>query len=134
MWKLAPTIRIEGENGSLRFAMRLVRNLALTEARRLKRVTPVDLSRLESLPDFRVDPEPASDPGLRRLIEKCLERLPPRPREALLARLRGQGRSSDRDLAVEVRMQPNTFLVNIVRARRLLADCLRQHGVTEAGA
>jgi hypothetical protein len=28
-----------------------------------------------------------------------------------------------------VRMRPNTFLQNIVRARRFLAECLRRRGV-----
>jgi hypothetical protein len=32
-------------------------------------------------------------------------------------------------LAERVRMRPNTFLQNVTRARRLLADCLRRRGV-----
>ena len=32
-------------------------------------------------------------------------------------------------LAERVRMRPNTFLQNIVRARRFLAECLKRRGV-----
>ena len=35
----------------------------------------------------------------------------------------------DRSLAERVGMKLNTFLQNVTRARRLLADCLRRRGV-----
>ena len=129
MWKLAPALRLTGPDASLRYAQRIARNLAISEARRHKRLPAVELDALERLPEGRVDPDPVPDPGLRRIIMECIEHLPRRPREALRARLRAAGRSPDRDLAAPLHMQLNTFLQNIVRARALVADCLRRHGV-----
>jgi RNA polymerase sigma-70 factor (ECF subfamily) len=129
MWQLAPRVRLEGHQASLRYAARLTRNLALMEARRLGRMDRVDSERLAALPELRVDPPPPPDPGLRRLIERCLDTLPRRPGEALRARIREGAWSPDRELAAALRMKLNTFLQNIVRARRLMADCLERHGV-----
>ena len=50
-----------------------------------------------------------------------------RPRKAMEARL--QGATPDRDLAEELGMKLNTFLQNIVRARKALAGCLEESGV-----
>jgi len=133
MWTLAPGLELEGRNASLRYALRIVRNLALSEARRLQRFTPLELESLESHPETHVDPDPGPDPGLSRWIRACIERLPARPRQALLARLNDAGRSPDRDLAASVQMKANTFLQNIVRARKLVAECLRKHGVENVG-
>ena len=133
MWKLAQTLELEGPNASLRYALRVVHNLALMEARALKRLTPFDLEVLENLPEMQVDPDPTTDPGLRRLIRTCIELLPPRPRQALLLRLQDAGLSPDRDLAEMLTMKVNTFLQNIVRARKLLSQCLAKHGVTVEG-
>jgi len=76
-----------------------------------------------------VDAPSPPDPALRDLIAKCIKRLPRRPREALEARLRNSSLLPDRDLAAQMRMTINTFLQNVVRARRLMSDCLRSHGV-----
>jgi DNA-directed RNA polymerase specialized sigma24 family protein len=123
MWLLAPTLTLEGENASLRYALRLVRNLALSEARRLGTAGPDDL---ETFPEPPVDPDPPADPWLLQAILRCIEKLPRRPREALSARLRG---GPDRGLASSVGMRLNTFLQNIVRARQLMAKCLKGAGI-----
>jgi DNA-directed RNA polymerase specialized sigma24 family protein len=124
MWRLAPTLVLAGQNASLRYALRLVRNLAISEGRR--RGAEIDDDDAKARPKIHVAPDPPPDEGLRRAVERCLEKLPPRPRVALLARLRG---GPDRELAAGVGMRPNTFLQNIVRARRLMAECLRAAGV-----
>ncbi len=125
MWRLAPRQELKGNDASLRFALRLVRNLALSEAKRLGRLTPVELDGLERMPDCQgTDPEP--DEVLHSAIRTCLDKLPRRPKEAIDARLRG---GADRDLAEGLGMRLNTFLQNIVRARRLLAGCLRAAGI-----
>lgn len=133
MWKLAPALRLTGPDASLRYALRIVKNLAISEARRNARLTPLELEALDRLPEVSVDPDPLPDPRLRQLIEKCIALLPNRPRHALLARLDDSGRASDRELAANLRMKLNTFLQNIVRARRLVAECLARHGVTLDG-
>ena len=130
MWVLAPTLVLSGRNASLRYALRLLRNLALDEARRLRRLTPLDLEGLERMPEASVAPDSPPDPGLRRAILRCLEQLPPQPRAALGARLDDAARSSDRDLAAGLRMTLNTFLQNVVRARRFMAQCLERAGVS----
>jgi RNA polymerase sigma-70 factor (ECF subfamily) len=129
MWQLAPRVRLEGHQASLRYAAHLTRNLALMETRHLGRMDRVDAERLAALPELRVEPSPPPDPALRRLIERCLDALPGRPREALRARIRDGAASPDRELAVALHMKLNTFLQNIVRARRQVADCLERHGV-----
>jgi len=126
MWRLAPKLKLEGENASLRLALRIVRNLAISEARRLKRVDHLDPETLEQDPAAQVQPDSPPDPALRRAIEFCLKKLPRRPRETMLARLKGL---DDRTLAAELDMRVNTFLQNIVRARRLLRKCLEGKGV-----
>ena len=126
MWRLAPTQKLEGENASLRFALRLVHNLAVSEARRHGKATQAELEDLTEFPDLEVPPDPPADDWLRQAILRCLEKLPNRPRAALTARLR---EGPDRELARSVRMQLNTFLQNIVRARKLMAECLKRAGV-----
>ena len=133
MWRGAPTLQLGGPNASLRYALVLVRRLALEEARRLRRVSPLELEDLERLPEGRVDPDPPPDPGLRRAIADCIEKLPPQPRRAIAARIETQSLLPDRDLAARLSMKLNTFLQNIVRARRLLADCLEGRGVRLCG-
>ncbi len=129
MWTLAPTLELTGSNASLRYSIRLVRNLALEEARRLRRQITVEMERLAALAAEQIVPATPPDPGLRRLIEQCIELLPRRPREALRARIIEGGVRHDRDLAAELHMKLNTFLQNIVRARRLMRTCLERHGI-----
>ena len=44
-------------------------------------------------------------------------------------RLSSEGGRSDDELASLVGMRVNTFLQNFTRARRMLADCLKKHGI-----
>lgn len=129
MWRLARGLALGGENASLRYALRLTRNLALSELRRQRRVSAVELAELERLPQGAVDPDPPPDDLLRRAVSRCIEKLPPRPRQVLRLRLTGL---PDRDLARSATMKLNTFLQNVVRARRLLAECLDRAGVRVA--
>ncbi len=129
MWLLAldRSRPLAGDHGALKFAHRVARNVALEELRRYRQDRFVDLGILDDLPEGQVEPD-RSDPALGRAIEDCLNRLPSRPRAALSARLR-DGLQPDRELAARVRMKGNTFLQNIVRARRLLRACLEKRGV-----
>jgi DNA-directed RNA polymerase specialized sigma24 family protein len=149
MWVLAPRLSLDGENASLRYALRLVRNLALREAQRMKTFAPIDGPGADeggggdggSPPggagggagragaEDAVLPDPPSDPGLRKAILDCIGRLPRGNRRALVARLEGQGEIADRDIAADLRMKLNTFLQNIVRARALLRKCLGSRGI-----
>jgi DNA-directed RNA polymerase specialized sigma24 family protein len=128
MWLLArdQSRALAGEDASLRYALGMARNLARAEARRLKREVHLPP---ENIPELPVPPDPPSDPGLFQAIRECFEKLARRPREALLARLRYGYAEDDRRVARLLRMTPNTFWQNIVRARRQLADCLRGKGV-----
>jgi DNA-directed RNA polymerase specialized sigma24 family protein len=125
MWILAKTLKLKGTDASLRYARTIVKNLARSEARRFGK-DAVGLDELHNAPEAVVDPDPPTDDRVQQAIRRCLEKLPARPREALLARLRG---GPDRGLASGVRMKLNTFLQNIVRARRLMAECLDRAGV-----
>lgn len=129
MWLVAqdPQRQLEGLNASLKFAFKVGRNVALEEMRRYRQDRLVDLTVLDGLPEGCVEPE-LPDPALARAIKDCVDRLPRQPYRALLARMSGAAQS-DREAAAAVRMKMNTFLQNIVRARRLLADCLQKRGV-----
>ena len=129
MWLVArdPQRSLEGAGASLKFAIRVGRNVAFEEMRRYRQERMVDLTTLDSLPEGRVEPDPP-DPALARAIKECMERLPEQPRKALSARVHG-GSLPDRENAAGVGMKVNTFLQNIVRARRLLAQCLERRGV-----
>ncbi|HEX4932750.1 MAG TPA: sigma-70 family RNA polymerase sigma factor [Gemmatimonadaceae bacterium] len=134
MWVLAPRLELTGENASLRYAAILVRNLARHEARRLGFFVTLDPDpEGHAPPEPSVPPGPVPDPGLRRAIDECLEKLPPQPRRALTARLASGGALADRDLADRCGMSTNTFLQNVVRARRSMATCLEGKGVHLAG-
>ncbi len=129
MWVLAADSgrEIEGTRASLKFAFRVARNVALEEMRRYRQGRFINLEALDGLPEGSVAPE-TSDPALVRIIKTCMERLPKQPRHALSARLQS-GMRPDRELAAQLRMKTNTFLQNIVRARRLLRTCLERGGV-----
>lgn len=126
MWRLAPRLDLRGQNASLRFALRLVRNLANAEARRLGTVREVDPDSLGSFDEGAVEPECVPDDALRRAIHKCFGKLPQRLREAMEARVRG---CADREAACALGVKINTFRQRLVRARRHLADCLRAAGI-----
>jgi RNA polymerase sigma-70 factor (ECF subfamily) len=129
VWQAAPRCEVDGRpNSLLRFAIRIARNLALSEIRRQggPSADPSD-------PDPDEIPDPnltLPDPLLRRRIRDCLGRLPAKPAQAIRARLDGAGLHPDKRLAEKLGMTLNTFLQNVTRARRLLAQCLQGFGIT----
>ena len=130
VWQVAPRFEPDGRpNGLLRLGYRITRNLAISEVRRA-RVKPVDPALLAAGIDAQTQSMPAPpDPHLRAQIERCRDQLPARPALALDARLSSRGGVPDADLATSLGMKRNTFVQNISRARKLLADCLEKHGV-----
>ncbi|MBI5068361.1 MAG: hypothetical protein HZB56_08965 [Deltaproteobacteria bacterium] len=132
VWQVAPRFRPDGrENGLLRLAIRIARNAAVSDLRARGREVSEEeehlTRRLEEAAAGHAAEAP--DPLLRRLIARCREILPAKPRAALDARLRSAGGDADAVLAEGLRMRLNTFLQNVTRARRALADCLRRGGV-----
>jgi DNA-directed RNA polymerase specialized sigma24 family protein len=129
MWLLAsdPDRELSGHHASLKFAFRVGRNVALEEMRKYRQDRWVDLDGLDELPEGQVKSH-SPDPALRRAVHDCLDRLPAQPRTALSARVH-DGDRPDRELAVRVRMKTNTFLQNVVRARKLVRDCLEKRGI-----
>jgi RNA polymerase sigma-70 factor (ECF subfamily) len=133
VWQVAPRHGPDGRpNSLLRLAARIARNLAIDQARRwCPDVNVAHGDGPDGVADLP-DPAPPPDPILRERILDCLRRLPRRPSKALQARLDSAGGVSDHHLAAGLRMTRNTFLQNVTRARRLLADCLRGHGIEVA--
>jgi DNA-directed RNA polymerase specialized sigma24 family protein len=128
-WQVAPRMVADGRpDGLLRMAIRIGRNLAISELRRTRaaKVVPADDGALEAAAG---PPSAAPDPMLRKAIAECRDKLPGKPREALDARLGSAGGLDDDALATALRMRLNTFLQNVTRARHLLAECLRKRGV-----
>jgi DNA-directed RNA polymerase specialized sigma24 family protein len=122
VWQVAPRFEPDGRpNGLLRLGVRIARNLAVSELRRLRATPHEDVEAL-------VEPVAANapDPMLRQAIEACRDKLPAKPRQALDARLTG---GEDGELATGLGMKLNTFLQNFTRARQLLADCLKKGGI-----
>ena len=136
VWQVAPRCVPDGKpNALLRLGARIVRNLALDELRRARTTSfgPAELDGLERALADQVTHEPlAPDPLLRRAIVDCRAALPAQPAAALQARLDSAGGAPDLELATRVNMKLNTFLQNVGRARKLLADCLRKRGVDVA--
>jgi RNA polymerase sigma-70 factor (ECF subfamily) len=127
VWTVAPQFTRDGKpNGLLRLAIRIGRNLAVSELRRTKS-RPVAPEDLEERTDVESPLPP--DPILRRAIAVCEQKLPDKPRQALAARLTSCGGDDDQTLATALGMTLNTFLQNFTRARRFLAECLKKHGV-----
>jgi DNA-directed RNA polymerase specialized sigma24 family protein len=132
VWQVAPRVKPDGRpNALLRMAVRVARNLAVDEARRAGFRAPLGEEDLAALLDALAgDAAPdAPDPLLRRLIARCREKLAAKPRAALDARLQAGGAAPDATLAARLGMRLNTFLQNVGRARKALADCLRRGGV-----
>ena len=117
---------LQGENASLRFAIGMARNIARSEARRHGRLVYLPP---EELPDAGMMPELPVSPSLVQFIRDCFRTLARRPRSALEARLREGAGRSDHEVAAELGMTKNTFLQNIVRARRQMRACLAHKGV-----
>jgi RNA polymerase sigma-70 factor (ECF subfamily) len=130
IWQVAPRFVSDGRpDGLLRLAIRIARNLSFDELRK-RRVDPASIESLEAAAaagDESASSEP--DPLLRKAIAECREKLDGKPARALEARLTSQGSESDEDLAARLSMKLNTFLQNVTRARRLLAECLKKRGV-----
>lgn len=127
VWQVAPRVTPDGRpNALLRFTVRVARNLALSELRRRRETISDDIERVESSDAMDVEP---SDPLLKELIARCVGDLPPKPAEALRSRLDSGGADSDLDLCERLGMRLNTFLQNVTRARKLVAECLEKKGV-----
>ncbi|HET6583395.1 MAG TPA: RNA polymerase sigma factor [Nannocystaceae bacterium] len=128
VWQVAPRFVPDGRpDGLARLAIRIARNLSISELRR-RRIAPSLAS--DMVPEAS---DPAAgpavpDPLLRRVIALCREKLPSKPAAALAARLEGAWHP-DAELARTLGMKLNTFLQNVGRARKLLAQCLATHGV-----
>jgi len=126
VWQVAPRFEPDGRpNGLLRLGVRIARNLAVSEVRRTRAVA-TELEDLE--PALAHDATPP-DPILRQAIAACRDKLPPKPRQALDARLASGGAHDDDELATSLGMRRNTFLQNFTRARQLLVECLAKSGV-----
>jgi RNA polymerase sigma-70 factor (ECF subfamily) len=134
VWQLGPHHAADGRPDSLvRLGVRIARNLAVDELRRA-RLQPADVDDLERMMERLVPAAgraggAAPDPLLRRLIETCRRALRGKPAEALDERLRSGGAEPDEVLAVRLGMRLNTFLQNVTRARKLLAECLQKRHV-----
>lgn len=123
IWQVAARYEPDGrENALFRLAVRIARNLALDEVKRCRRAHLLeDAAAALEVPSV----ETVTDPLLRSVIHGCLDSLPAKPAEALRARLADGGIEADVTLAGACRMTLNTFLQNITRARRMLAECLQ---------
>lgn len=129
VWQVAPRFERDGRpNGLVRLAVRIARNLAVSEVRRT-RARPVEADEIESVLAESEAPRREPDPMLRTAIVECRDKLPNKPRQALDARLASEGGHDDTQLAQSVGMRLNTFLQNFTRARQLLADCLKRRGI-----
>ncbi len=124
IWQVAARYQPDGrDNGLYRLAVRIARNLALDEVKRCQRANLLeDAAAMAAEPSVEI----AVDPIFRKVIAGCVEALPPRPAQALRARLDDGGIEADATLASSCQMSIGTFLQNITRARRLLAECLQQ--------
>jgi RNA polymerase sigma-70 factor (ECF subfamily) len=128
VWQVAPRFTHDGKpNALLRFAVTTARNVALSEVRKTA-ATPTELETLHRALEAQhlTQPRPP-DSFLRAAIVKCRAKLPPQPGAALTARLTQS--DDDSRLAAGVKMTLNTFLQNVTRARKLLAECLKKAGV-----
>ncbi|MBL8755956.1 MAG: hypothetical protein JNK15_21855 [Planctomycetes bacterium] len=128
VWQVAPRCRGDGRpDGLLRLAARMARNLALDEAKRHRLASTAlhDGGELEPV----VEPANVPDSAVRTAFARCRDKLPAQPRAAIDVRLAEDGAHDDHTLAERLAMRPNTFLQNIARARKLLADCLRRAGI-----
>ncbi len=76
-----------------------------------------------------LDPPAPPDPFLRRARFECEKKLPKKLGAALRARLASGGAEPDAVLARRLKQRLNTFLQNVTRARRLIAQCLRRSGI-----
>jgi RNA polymerase sigma-70 factor (ECF subfamily) len=131
VWQVAPRFVADGRaNGLLRLGIRIGRNLAISELRRRKPdVADIEAMEREAVGAGLVEPAPPADPLLRHRIEDCIGQLPRQPRRAIMERLGSDGSRPDATLARGLGMRLNTYLQNIARARKLVAECLERHGI-----
>ena len=128
VWQVAPRFVDDGRpDGLVRLAVRIARNLAISECRK-RRATPTEDGLLQSVLDDQSETPAAPDPLLRTLIQRCLDALPASPRTALAQRIAAQGGASDHTLSAQAGMTLNTFLQNVRRARMGLQRCLEGQG------
>lgn len=128
VWQVAPRFQRDGTpNGSLRLARRIAQNLAIDALRRGGNEPP-RRSGDDAAPEPAIEPV-ESDPFLRAAVKRCHEDLRGPARSALDARLEDGGERSDRALADALGMRLNTFLQNVTRGRRVLAECLERSGI-----
>ena len=120
MWIVAcdPGRHLEGEYASLKFALRVARNVGLEELRR---------TRCGSTVSFDEQPEPPvcfdfPDPLLKKTIYRCFDLLPQKPKSAMAARLQDGHRSFQRRAPIRLRLPP-----------RLAVRRPRAGGVAEVG-
>jgi RNA polymerase sigma-70 factor (ECF subfamily) len=127
VWQVAPRCVPDGKsNGLLRLALRIARNLAISEARRHR--TWSALPEGDAI-EPAIEPDGVPDEAVRTAFAACRDRLPGKPRAAIEARMHSDGQLDDHALAAGLSMRINTFLQNVTRARRLLAECLRRAGI-----
>ena len=133
VWQVAPRFVADGRpDGLVRLAIRVARNLAIDELRRVWRVDLATAEHLERALAAEAEAQAhrtAPDPMLRSLIAACRALLRGKPAEALGARLASGGGDDDEALAARLGMRVNTFLQNFTRARQQLAACLKKRGV-----
>lgn len=105
----------------------MARNLALSERRRVPSA-PAGPEEVEELEERGLEVS-SPDPLLRARIGECHGKLPRTPARALDARLANAGREPDELLAARLSMRTNTFVQNVARARRFMAECLESQGI-----
>jgi RNA polymerase sigma-70 factor (ECF subfamily) len=112
-------------------SLRIAKNLAIDEIRK-RREEPGEPD--EHANEMSLNAElSVPDPLLRHRIAECLQKLPAQPSMALQARIFSEGAEPDAILAERCQMRPNTFLQNVTRARKLLAQCLQTFGIVLPG-
>lgn len=131
VWQVAPRCVPDGRpHGLLRLAARIARNLAISDTRRHRLDRAAGATELPDAPEVpAIEPASVPDASVRAAVAACRDKLPARPRLAIDARIAADGRDDDHTLAARLSMRTNTFLQNVTRARRLLAECLRRAGI-----
>ncbi|MEO6597799.1 MAG: hypothetical protein ABIP94_23890 [Planctomycetota bacterium] len=131
VWQVAPRcVPDDKPHGLLRLAARIVRNLAISESRRHHVHSAADEAQgLGENELSTIEPANVPDANVRAAVAACRDKLPAKPRAAIDARIAADGSDDDHALAARLAMRTNTFLQNVTRARRVLAECLRRAGI-----